>query len=66
MLILTVSHLDACRNTPGGLTYPELVLAVLGPLVERPVVVEAAHVVDAVEALDPLGHALKLRHVRDV
>lgn len=47
-------------------TYPELVLAVLWPFVERPVVVEAAHVVYAVEALNSLRHALKLRHIRDV
>lgn len=65
MQISTVSRV-ACCDRPVGSTYPELVLAVLGPLVKRPVVVEAAHVVYAVEALDPLWHALKLRHVRDV
>lgn len=47
-------------------THPELVLAVLGPLVEGPVVVEAADVVYAVEALNPLRHALELRHIGDV
>lgn len=49
-----------------GSPYPELVLTVLGPLVERPVVVETADVVYAVEALDPLRHALQLRHIGDV
>lgn len=49
-----------------GSPYPELILAVLGPLVERPVIVEAADVVYAVEALDPLGHTFQLRHIRDV
>lgn len=57
------------RWTESGTTgsqYPELVLAVLWPLVERPVIVEAADIVYAVEALDPLGHTLQLRHIRDV
>lgn len=49
-----------------GSLYPELVVSVFGPLVERPVVVETADVVDAVEALDPLWHALQLGHIRDV
>lgn len=49
-----------------GSPYPELILAVFGPLVERPVIVEAADVVYAVEALDPLRHSLQLRHIRDV
>lgn len=49
-----------------GSPYPELILAVLGPLVERPVIVEAADIVYAVEALDPLRHTLQLRHIRDV
>lgn len=50
----------------GGSIYPELVVSVFGPLVERPVVVETADVVDAVEALYPLRHALQLGHIRDV
>ncbi len=49
-----------------GSPYPELILAVLWPLVERPVIVEAADIVYAVEALDPLRHTLQLRHIRDV
>lgn len=53
------------RGTAGP-PYPELILAVLGSLVERPVIVEAADIVYAVEALDPLRHTLQLRHVRDV
>ena len=38
--------------------YPELVLAVLRPLVERPVIVEAADIVYTVEALNPLRYTL--------
>ena len=53
-------------SVTAGSPYPELVLAVFGPLVERPVIVEAADIVYAVEALDPLGHTLQLRHIRDV
>lgn len=49
-----------------GSSYPELILAVLGPLVERPVIVEAADIVYAVETLNPLWHTLQLRHIRDV
>lgn len=46
--------------------YPEFILTVLGPLVKRPVIVETADIVYAVEALDPLRHALQLRHIGDV
>lgn len=46
--------------------YPEFILAVLGPLVKRPVIVETADIVYAVEALDSLRHTLQLRHIRDV
>lgn len=63
---MSVMWPDATLDGRAGSTYPELVLAVLGPLVERPVVVEAADVVYAVEALNPLRHALKLRHIGDV
>lgn len=46
--------------------YPELVLAVLGPLVEGPVVVESTDVVGAVEALDALGHAVQMGPLRQL
>lgn len=49
-----------------GSSYPELVLSVLGSLVEGPVIVEAVDIVNAVEALDPLRHTLQLRHIRNV
>lgn len=54
------------ESSSAGSSYPELVLTVLWPLVERPVIVEAADIVYAVETLDPLRHSLQLRHIRDV
>lgn len=58
--------LNRAGRVNAGSSYPELILTVLGPFVERPVIVEATDVVYAVETLDPLRHTLKLRHIRDV
>lgn len=67
---LTIATSKCCekqaeRGTAAS-PYPELVLTVLWSLVERPVIVETADIVYAVEALDPLWHTLQLRHIRDV
>lgn len=43
--------------------YLELVVLVLGALVEGSVVAELANVVDAVKALDAIGDAVHLQHV---
>lgn len=40
----------------------ELVVLVLGSLVEGPVIAEAPHVVDTVEALDAVGHSVHLQN----
>lgn len=38
----------------------ELILLVLGPFVERPIIAELPDVVDLVEALDVVGHPVPL------
>ena len=57
---------EICESCTASSSYPELILTVLGPLVERPVIVEAGDIVYAVETLDPLRHTLQLRHIGDV
>lgn len=44
-------------------SYLELVLLVFGALVKRPVVSEPPDVIELVEALDVVGHAVPLQHV---
>ena len=44
----------------------ELVVSVLGAFMEGPIVSEAQHVVDPVEALDAVGDAVHLQHAQVV
>lgn len=41
--------------------YPELIVSVLGALVEGAVIVKAAYVVGPVETFDSLGHTIQVR-----